>query len=384
MPTLVQLQRLARKHGTPLFVVDHDVLRRNYAAFRRHLPRVQAYYAVKANPDPQIVRTLYQAGASFDVASLPEFQIVYENIRSMPPRRRQQWIWDKIIYANPIKDNRTLQYLNRYKPLVTYDNPTEIEKIRRYAPQAGLVLRLSVPNTGSVVELSSKFGAAPGEAADLIERASRAGLTVEGVSFHVGSQCTNFQNYVQALDIAEGVFREAWSRGYRQMRLLDIGGGFPAPYDRHVRPFRELARILNAEFQRRFPPEVEIIAEPGRFLVATAATLVVEIIGKSLRDGKTCYYVNDGVYGTFSGVLFDHCRYSLQPFRRGGRREICAVFGPTCDALDVISGAEELPVDLRLGERLYSRNVGAYTTASATSFNGMPAAKILAVNLSRR
>ncbi|MBN1943703.1 MAG: type III PLP-dependent enzyme [Phycisphaerae bacterium] len=379
MSTIAQLQRLARKHGTPLFVVDHDVLRRNYTEFRRRLPRVQAYYAVKANPDPTVVRTLYEAGASFDVASLPEFRIVHENIRRMPPRKRQEWIWDKIIYANPIKDNRTLQYLNRYKPLVTYDNLTEIEKIRRHAPRAGLILRLNVPNTGSVVELSSKFGAAAGEAVDLIERAFRAGLVVEGVSFHVGSQCTNFQNYVQALEIAAEVFREAWARGYTQMRVLDIGGGFPAPYDRHVRPFRELAKILNAEFGRLFPPEIEILAEPGRFLVATAATLVVEIIGKALRDGKPCYYVNDGVYGTFSGVLFDHCRYPLKAFR-SGPAELSTVFGPTCDALDVISNAEELPRNLKLGDLLYSRNVGAYSTASATNFNGMGPAKIIAVN----
>lgn len=380
MPSVTQLKRLAREHGTPLFVVDHEVLRRNYAEFRRRLPRVQAYYAVKANPDPAIVRTLYDAGASFDVASLPEFQIVHENIRRMPPKKRQEWIWDKIIYANPIKDNRTLQYLDRYRPLVTYDNFSEIEKLRRHAPRAGLILRLNVPNTGSVVELSSKFGASAGEAVDLIEKAFRAGLIVEGLSFHVGSQCTNFQNYVHALEIADGIFREAWSRGYTQMRILDIGGGFPAPYDRHVRPFRELASLLNAEFKRLFPPDIEIVAEPGRFLVATAATLVVEIIGKSVRDGKPCYYVNDGVYGTYSGVLFDHCQYHLEAFRRG-TRELSAVFGPTCDALDVISSAEELPRDLKLGDLLYSENVGAYTTASATNFNGMPAAKVVAVNL---
>ncbi len=379
MPSQIELKTLARKHGTPLFVVDHTILRRNYAEFCRHLPRVQAYYAVKANPDPAIVRTLFEAGASFDVASMPEFNIVYENIRTMPPRKRQEWIWDKIIYANPIKDNRTLKQLDPYKPLVTYDSLTEIEKISKFAPSAGLILRLNVPNTGSVVELSSKFGASAAEAVDLIAEAFRAGLVVEGLSFHVGSQCTNFQNYVQALEIADGVFREAQARGYEKVRILDIGGGFPAPYDRHVRPFRELAKILNAEFDRRFPPEMEILAEPGRFLVATAATLVVEIIGKSVRDGRSCYYINDGVYGTFSGVLFDHCRYRLKACRKGPM-EISSMFGPTCDALDVVSSAEELPKNLRLGDWLYSSHIGAYSTASATNFNGMPAAKIVAVN----
>ncbi len=378
MPSQTLLKRLAREHGTPLLVVDRAVLRRNFQEFRSRLPRVQAYYAVKANPHPEIVRAFFRAGASFDVASMPEFQIVYENIRRLPPARRQQWIWDRIIYANPIKDNRTLRQLDPYKPLVTYDNPAEIEKLRRHAPNAGLMLRLDVPNTGSVVELSSKFGASPAEAADLIDRAFAAGLVVEGLSFHVGSQCTNFQNYVQAMAIADGVFREAWARGHRQVNILDIGGGFPAAYDRHVRPFRELAKVINAELRRLFPPEMEVLAEPGRFLVASAATLVVEIIGKAVRQGKPCYYVNDGVYGTFSGVVFDHCRYRLEAFRKGPA-EICAVFGPTCDALDLISPAEELPADLPLGDLLFSRNIGAYSSASATRFNGMPPAKVVVV-----
>ena len=379
MPSQTLLKKLAAQHGTPLFVVDHEVLRRNYAEFRRRLPRVQAYFAVKANPNPLIVRTLFEQGASFDVASMPEFMIVHENIRKMPARKRQEWIWDKIIYANPVKDVATLQQLDQYKPLVTYDNAAEIDKLAAHAPNAGLILRLSVPNTGSMVELSSKFGAPAGEAVDLIDKAFKAGLTVEGLSFHVGSQCTNFQNFIQAMELADGVFREAWNRGYEKVRILDIGGGFPAPYDRHVRPFRELASMLSGELDRLFPPSIEILAEPGRFLVATAATLVVEIIGKSVRDGKVCYYVNDGVYGTYSGVLFDHCQYHLKSFRKGGR-EICAVFGPTCDALDVISAAEELPPELPLGERLYSENIGAYTTASATNFNGMPAPKVIAIN----
>src|SRR5512137_2356603 len=373
-----RLQQLAREHGTPLFVVDHDELRKNYATFRKYLPRVQAYYAVKANPDPAIVRTLFDAGASFDVASMPEFMIVHENIKNMPAKKRQDWIWDKIIYANPIKDNRTLAELDPYKPLVTYDNLGEVEKLTRHAPHAGLILRINVPNTGSVVELSSKFGASAGEAVDLIASAFKAGLVVEGLSFHVGSQCTNFQNYVQALGIADGIFKEAWDRGYDKVKILDIGGGFPAPYDQHVRPFDELAKTLNAEFDRLFGPEIEIIAEPGRFMVATAATLVVEIIGKAVRNGKQCYYVNDGVYGTFSGVLFDHCQYHFKAFKKGST-QIASVFGPTCDALDVVSVAEELPLGLQLGDYLYSENIGAYTIASATNFNGMPLPKVVAV-----
>src|SRR6266404_4350064 len=287
--TTKQLQRIAHQHGTPVVVIDHNLIRANYASFKKHLPKVQAYYAVKANPEPAIVRTLYKAGASFDVASLPEFMLVYENIKHLPPKEQQDFIWDKIIYANPTKPKETLRELDRYKPLVTYDNAAELEKIKRFAPHAGVVLRLRVPNTGSMVELSSKFGCDPGEAVDLIEGAFNLGLVVEGLSFHVGSQCTNFQNFVQAMNLSAAVMQEAKSRGH-EIKILDIGGGFPAPYNKHVKPFRSLAKTISCEIDRLFPKELQILAEPGRFLVATAAASVARIIGKAVRDGKPCYY----------------------------------------------------------------------------------------------
>jgi ornithine decarboxylase len=378
MITKSRLQKLAQENGTPLFVIDHDALRRNYRLFRRCLPRVQIYYAVKANPDPAIVRTFYKEGSSFDVASMPEFMIVHENIKDLPAKQRQDWIWDKIIYANPTKPTETLEELNPYKPLVTFDNLEEIRKIRKHAPNAGLALRLKVPNTGAMVELSSKFGASPGEAVDLILEADRMGLVVEGISFHVGSQTTNFENYVQALNLTAGVFKEARDRGYTKMNLIDIGGGFPAPYDASVKPFPELAKVINTEIERLFPADIQILAEPGRFLVASAGYAVSKVIGKAVRDGKACYYINDGVYHTYSGVIFDHCKYPIRAFKKGVT-QISSVFGPTCDALDVVSMAENLP-DLERGDFVYSVNIGAYSHASATYFNGFPPARVVHVN----
>jgi len=372
-----ELERIARRHGTPVVVIDHETIRRNYASFRRHLPRVQAYYAVKANPAPEIVRTLYEAGASFDVASFPEFMLVYRNVKRLPAKARQDFVWDKIVYANPIKPEKTLRALDRYRPLVTYDNRAELAKIRKHAPHAGLALRLRVPNTGSMVELSSKFGCDPGEAVDLIVEAFRVGLVVEGLSFHVGSQCTNFENFVHALNMAAAVRKEALSRGH-DIKILDIGGGFPVAYDRHVKPLSDLARVINAEIARLFPPDIEILAEPGRYLVATAATSVARVIGKAVRDGRVCYYIDDSVYHTFSGLIFDHCPYHFRAMKRG-KTEISAVFGQTCDGLDTISRAEDLP-DLEIGDLVYSENIGAYSNASATWFNGFPPAKVVHVN----
>ncbi|MDD5449909.1 MAG: type III PLP-dependent enzyme [Candidatus Omnitrophica bacterium] len=372
-----ELQKIAKVNGTPVLIIDHEKIRQNYREFKENLPRVQAYYAVKANSDPEIVKTLYELGSSFDVASFPEFMVVYENIKHLPEKERQDFIWDKIIYANTIKQEETLRKLDQYKPLVTYDNVEELKKIREHCPHAGLVLRIRVPNTGSMVELSSKFGAHPGEAVDLIEEAFRSGVVVEGISFHVGSQCNNFENYIQALQLSASIFKEAESRGHR-IKILDIGGGFPAKYHNKVKSFKTLARKLNSEFKRLFPDDIEILAEPGRFIVATTGTLVTKIIGKAVRDGKTCYYLDDGVYHTFSGVVFDHCRYPLKAFKEG-EKKISSVFGPTCDAFDTISIAEELP-ELEINDLLYAENIGAYSIASSTYFNGFPPAKIIHIN----
>jgi ornithine decarboxylase len=380
MITTDVLQQLATTHGTPLFIIDHDELRSNYAMFKQNLPRVQAYYAVKANPDPVIVKTLFEAGASFDISSIAEFEAVYENIKDLSEQERHDWIYSNIIYANPIKAEETLRKLDKYQPLLTFDNSEEIAKMKQNAPNSRVVLRLRVSNAGAMVELSSKFGAAHEEALELIFEAINAGLNVTGLSFHVGSQTTNFENYMQAINLAALIFKEVKERGYDQMNLLDIGGGFPAPYDESVKPFSELAKRINTELDRLISPDIHIIAEPGRFMVATTATAVSKIIGKAVRHGKLCYYIDDGVYHTFSGVIFDHCQYHFDAFKTGPT-QICTVFGPTCDGLDVISMTEELPSNLERGDLLSSKNIGAYSGATSTYFNGFPPATVVHVNL---
>jgi len=372
------LIELAKEHGTPLFVVDLEKVRENYRDFKENLPRVQAYFAVKANTDPEIIHTLYDVGASFDVASMPEFMVVHKFIEHLPDKERQDFIWDKIIYANTIKPVETLQALDKYKPLVTFDNIAEIGKIKQYAPHAGLCLRIRVPNTGSMVELSSKFGAHPGEAVDLIEEAFKQGLVVEGLSFHVGSQCTNFENYMQALQLSANLIKEAETRCGKQIKILDIGGGFPVKYNPKVKSLKVLAKKLNNEFKRLFPEDMQILAEPGRYMVANACTLVAKVVGKAVRDGKTCYYINDGVYHTFSGQVFDHCNYDVKAFKEG-EKKISAVFGPTCDAFDTITLAAELP-ELEIHDLVYAENIGAYSIASATYFNGFPPPKVIHIN----
>ena len=370
-----ELLKLVEQHGSPLFIVDHNKLRENYRTFKKHLPRGQCYYAVKANSEQQIIETLFEEGSSFDVASYNEFMQVYQYIKHFDRKEKKDFVWDKIIFSNTIKERTTLAKIKQYKPLVTYDNNAELIKLKRHCDTAGLVLRLKVPDTGSQVEMASKFGAEPGDAQQLIKEAFDMGLKVEGVSFHVGSQCTNFDNYTVALDIAATILNDARKKGF-PLNLVDIGGGFPVPYDPAVPQFANLAAILNSEFTRLFPDDIQILAEPGRFIVATVAILVSEIIGKARREGKVFYHINDGVYHTFSGVVYDHWIPNFHAFKEG-EPEICAVVGPTCDSFDKISLSVELPRNLEVGDFLYTENIGAYSIASSTKFNGFDGAKIL-------
>jgi ornithine decarboxylase len=370
-----RLLKLIGKHGTPLFIIDHNKIKKNYRIFKKNLPRVQCYYAVKANSDPEIIKTLFNEGSSFDVASYNEFVQIYEYLKHFEEKDKEFFIWDKIIFSNTIKDRETLRKIKRYKPLVTYDNSGELKKIKEHCDTAGLVLRLKVPDTGSQVEMGSKFGAEPGDANNLIRQAFDAGLVVEGLSFHVGSQCTNFDNYTAALAITSDIFQDARKKGYN-LKIVDIGGGFPVPYDAQVPKFEKLAKLINAECQRLFPEDIEIIAEPGRFLVATAAMLMTEIIGKARRGGKIFFYINDGVYHTFSGVVYDHWIPNFNSFRQG-KKEVCAVVGPTCDSFDKISLSVPLPGRLEIGDYLYTENIGAYSIASSTKFNGFDSAQII-------
>lgn len=376
-----QLVKLVEQRGTPLFVLDHDKLRSNYRTFKKHLPRIQCYYAVKANNHPEIVKTLFLEGSSFDVASYNEFMQIYEYIQHYEEEDKDFFIWDKIIFSNTIKDKDTLSKIKKYRPLVTYDNSDELKKIKAHCDTAGLVLRLKVPDTGSQVEMSSKFGAEPGDASRLIRQAHDMGLVVEGLSFHVGSQCTNFDNYAAALAITSEILNDARTRGYG-LKIIDIGGGFPVPYDSQVPEFGNLARLINSECRRLFPSDIEILAEPGRFMAATAAQLVTEIIGKSRREGKIFYYINDGVYHTFSGVVFDHWIPNFTAFK-SAQKEVCAVVGQTCDSFDKISLAVQLPGNLEIGDYLLTENIGAYSIASSTTFNGFDGARIVHTNLRR-
>ncbi len=371
-----QLQVMAREHGTPLVLMEHDLIRFNCAEFKKHLPRVQAFFAVRANPAPEIIRTLQEAGAGFDVRSLPEFMLCFDSIKHLAPAERRDFIRDKIIYTNPIKPKEALQALNQFKPLVTCDHPAELEKIRQYAPQAGVVLRLRVPGADPRGDGAAGFGFEAEEATGLVEAATGMKMAVEGLGFHVGGHRNSIHNLLRALNLAAGVLADSPSRS-RRLRVLDIGGGFPVVYEQHVKTFSELARRINSEIERLCPKEMQILARPGRFLVASAGTALARVIGKTVQDGRTCYYIDDSVYQTFTGILSGHATYRLRAIKRGPT-EPCAVFGQTCERPDLISPSEELP-ELDLDDLVYCENVGAYSQAFPGGSRSLPPPKVVHV-----
>ncbi|MCX5687518.1 MAG: type III PLP-dependent enzyme [Candidatus Omnitrophica bacterium] len=362
------IRKMLKKHSSPLMLIEEDLLEKQFKTFHNALPEVTPYYAIKANPYPEIIKKFVELGAGFDVASANEMNTVLE-LGANP---------EKIIFANTIKSNEDIRTAYKKKvKMMTFDNESELYKISKYCPGARVLIRIKVANVGSIVELSLKFGADPEQSISLLKKARSMGLKPVGLSFHVGSQCTNAENYLQALEVASAIFNEAKQSGLF-LTILDIGGGFPIKHfekDSHL-TFERMATQIRKKLKRLFEKNVKFIAEPGRFLVGPSGILVTQVIGRTFRNNKNYYYLNDGLYGDFSGIVFDHCKYEFRTLKRG-QRFLSTLAGPTCDSFDTISLSEDLP-ELDVGNVVYVKNIGAYSCASAVpNFNGFKPAKII-------
>ncbi|HOK80843.1 MAG TPA: type III PLP-dependent enzyme [bacterium] len=363
------IKGLVKKYGTPLFLIYSSRLMERVKLFRELLPRIEPFYAVKANSHPSILKFFLKNGLGFDVASKNEIETVLK-LGGNP---------EKMIFANTVKSPESLKFAQKSRVLLmTFDSEYELTKIARFCPDAGVIVRIKVPNVGSVVELSLKFGVEPADAVPLLIKAYKMGLKPVGVSFHVGSQCMEVSNFVEALEISSIIFHDALLKKI-PLEILDIGGGFPIIHsDSEHDIFPQMAERISTEIDRLFDKNIKIIAEPGRFLVGPACILVTRVIGKSIRNNKHWYYLDDGVYGCLSGIVYDHCKYQYRVFKKGPT-QISTLAGPTCDSFDVISISEELP-ELEFGDIVYVENIGAYSLASATHFNSIPPAKTIFIN----
>ena len=364
-----QICALVKKHGTPLFIISRSELAHNLERFKRLLPRVEPFYAVKANSHLEILKTFSKKDLCFDVASRGEMEALFSQGVSA----------DRMLFANTIKKIETLKYVKAHGiKRMTFDSEYELYKISEYAPGSEVIIRIKVDNVGSIVELSVKFGVEAADAIPLLIKAHKLGLKPVGISFHVGSQCLKVENYIEALEMASIVMRDAKLKQL-PLEIVDIGGGFPIKHFEHEEDyFAKMAPVVNKEINRLFDPSVRIISEPGRAMVGNACTLVMSVIGKSIRFNKHWYYLDDGIYGSLSGLLYDHCKYQYKTLRKG-KSQISTLAGPTCDGLDVISYTEEMP-ELEIGDLIYASNIGAYSIASATNFNSVPQAKVIAVD----
>jgi ornithine decarboxylase len=349
---------LARTVATPFLVLSPSHIQATIRTLRTCLPGVGLYYAMKSNPDSELLGLLNGQVDGIDVASYGE--VTAAAAAGVAPER--------LFHSNPIKKDTDIALCTRHGVRwFTFDNPDEIAKLRTHAPGANVLLRVAIKNTSCVVNLGAKFGVNPDEALSLLLQARAAGVNVRGIAFHVGSQSTDPGIYTTALKLVRSIFDEAASAGVR-LDTLDIGGGFPVAYRTAVPKLEDFCRVVSRSLSEMFPAGVRIIAEPGRCISGDAMTLVVRVIGRSIRNGIPWYFIDDGLYGAFSGKLFDHCDYELISMKGGPVRE-CVVAGPTCDSIDIVAQDQMLP-DLEIGDLLVVPGMGAYTRASATSFNG--------------
>lgn len=355
---------LAEKYGTPLLVLSLEQIEKNYNLLRTHMPRVKVFYAIKANPHRRILELMRDLGSNFDVASDGEIM----ELASLGVDG------SRMIYANPMKTVNGLRACrNAGVGKMTFDSAGEIDKMARECPGATALLRIRIDNSSAHVDLNKKFGAGREQALELLQKAKAAGLDAAGIAFHVGSQTTSADPYLNALDIAREIFEEAAANGM-QLRIMDIGGGFPIPEPKVRFNLAEMLKQINARLDEDFPG-VEIWCEPGRFICGTAVNLITSVIGVTERGGQPWYFLDDGLYGTFSGVLFDQWDFKLISFKEG--EQVAATFaGPSCDSLDIMFRGK-MTVRQEEGDLILVPICGAYTSASATTFNGFSKANFV-------
>jgi ornithine decarboxylase len=364
-----EIRRLVKEFGSPLLILDCERVRVQYRKLRKALPGVDLHYALKPMPHPSVVNTIVAEGGYLDLATTGEVHLV-ERLGVAPER---------CIHTHPIK--REQDIVNAIKFGVrtfVADNPDEVQKFARHTADAELLLRVSFRSPGAVCDLSRKFGCDPEDLLALARLAADLGVSVRGLSFHVGSQAMDSAKHVEALEACTKLMAAARKEKLGTFDTLDIGGGFPIDYAQPVQDISRFCAPLRAALGK-LPKRVRVIAEPGRFIVGPSALGVASVMGRARREGHWWYYLDDGLYGSYSGQLFDHARYPVETLRDSDERLPSVLAGPTCDSIDVIAENLMLP-ELKAGDLIVGRAMGAYTWASASEFNFFPKATVVTVN----
>ncbi len=361
-----------RHDDGPCLVVDLNVVRDNYLAFAKALPDTRVFYAVKANPAPEVLKLLAGLGSCFDTASVGEIEMALAAGASA----------DRISFGNTIKKERDIARAHTLGiSLYAVDCKAEVEKIARAAPGSRVFCRILCDCEGAEWPLSRKFGCEPGMAADVLEHAHRLGLVAYGVSFHVGSQQRNTGAWDRALAAASAVFRECGERGIA-LSMVNLGGGFPTRYLKNVPAVKVYGTAIFRGLRKHFGNAIpETIIEPGRGMVGNAGVIEAEVVlvsKKSESDAVRWVYLDIGKFGGLAETIDKSIRYPIRTPRDGGKVAPCVLAGPTCDSVDVLYEKEPymLPVSLEIGDKVLIEGTGAYTaTYSTVAFNGFPPLK---------
>ncbi|MFE0019026.1 ornithine/lysine decarboxylase [Mesorhizobium sp. NPDC059054] len=356
-----------RRPEGPCLVVDLDVVRDNFRAFEKALPDSKIYYAVKANPAPEILRLLAAMGSSFDTASVAEVEMALDAGATA----------DRISFGNTIKKERDIAraYALGIR-LYAVDSVEEVEKVSRAAPGARVFCRVLTDGEGAEWPLSRKFGCVPAMAVDVLRHARKLGLDAYGVSFHVGSQQTDLTAWDRALADAKRVFATLAEEGI-VLKMVNMGGGFPTRYLKDVPAAQAYGQAIFGSLRKHFGNDIpETIIEPGRGMVGNAGVIKSEVVlisKKADNDNVRWVYLDIGKFGGLAETMDEAIRYPIVTARDEDEKALCVLAGPTCDSADVMyeKAPYPLPLSLTIGDEVLIEGTGAYTTTySAVAFNG--------------
>ena len=362
------IKHLAARYGSPLFVIDVERVRGQYRRLAAALPGVDLHYALKPLPHSSVINALHAEGAFFDLATNGEVELV----------RRLKVAPERCIHTHPIKRDSDIRTALAYGvDRFVIDNPDELRKFVKYRNRSSLLIRVAFSSPEARCDLSRKFGCEPEAVAGLFQLAAELRIKIDGLSFHVGSQAAGPAMFVEAIARCSGLMGLAAQSGHTPS-ILDIGGGFPVEYMQNCMPIEEFCAPIRTALQE-LPPSMRIIAEPGRYIAAPAAVSVTSVMGRAQRGGRWWYYLDDGLYGSYSGQVYDHATYPVEALAPAGNTYPSVLAGPTCDSIDVINDHLELP-QLDVGDLVVGRAMGAYTWASASEFNFFPRATVLALD----
>jgi ornithine decarboxylase len=354
---------------TPLLLMDKEKIKEKVSIIGKNIRNSKVFYAVKANPDVEIIKLIDKLDLGFEIASEGELEIL--SSIGVDPK--------KIISSNPVKSLNFLKVVRSYGVnYFSYDSVEEVNKLAKLAPHCNVYVRLSVPNEGSEWPLSKKFGVELDEAVTLLSYARDKGLNPVGITFHVGSQCTNIYSWNTALDKAKAL-SDLMEKKKIKLDVLNIGGGYPINYTKNVVKVETIEKNVNNLIYEKFPENIKIFIEPGRAVVGDAGIFVTSVIGKARRADENWLYIDIGVFNglmeSVGGIKYSYLVESSRPVKQ---KKKWSIAGPSCDSFDIIDKGLTLP-EPDVGNLVLILSSGAYTTSYASEFNGFPIPKTILI-----